>query len=246
MGLEAQRRAVKNYAREHSYDLVEIVQEAASGAVQEGAVFSHEHRPVLSEVLERGGRGEFDILLVASFDRLSRDYMTLLFLRRLLKTYGVEAVSASEKNGNGDPFGELVEQIIAAISDFERKRILERVRGGKAAKKKEGRHVHGRVAYGYRSQAGRLEPVAELVPIVRRIFLEAREGDSPGKIVRRLNRDAIGGPEQREWNRTTVRNILENPVYAGERYGVKRAHPAIVSRRVFNQAQAALEARARG
>jgi hypothetical protein len=42
-----------------------------------------------------------------------------------------------------------------------------------------------------------------------------------------------------------VRTILTNPAYTGERHGVKRAHPAIVSRRLFNRAQAALDARRR-
>jgi hypothetical protein len=37
-----------------------------------------------------------------------------------------------------------------------------------------------------------------------------------------------------------------NPVYVGERYGVRGAHEAIVSRRRFNEVQAALRSRARG
>ena len=245
MGLAAQRERVREYAKEHGYELLELAQEAASGAVQEGNVFSFEHRPVLSTLLERASRGEFEALIVATFDRLSRDYMSLIALRRLLKRYGVQAVSAAGEDGNGDSFGELVEQIIAAISEFERKRILERVRGGKAAKKKLGRHVHGRVPYGYRSKDGELEPDEQKAPVVRRIFADAKDGYSPGRIARLLNNDRIPSPSGGEWNRTAVRGILTNPVYAGERYGVRRAQPAIVSRQAWNAAQAALRARGR-
>jgi hypothetical protein len=43
-----------------------------------------------------------------------------------------------------------------------------------------------------------------------------------------------------------VRVVLANPVYIGERYGVRDAHPAVVDRRVWNRAQKALRSRRRG
>jgi DNA invertase Pin-like site-specific DNA recombinase len=102
-GLEAQRRKVREYAREHGYKLLEVAEEAASGAVQEGMVFSYEHRPVLSTLLERAGRGEYDVLLFASFDRLSRDYPSLIAVRRLLRQYDVETISAAESGTRRRP-----------------------------------------------------------------------------------------------------------------------------------------------
>jgi hypothetical protein len=39
--------------------------------------------------------------------------------------------------------------------------------------------------------------------------------------------------------------MIENVAYAGERYGVKNAHPGIVSRRLFNPANDALANRSR-
>ena len=42
-----------------------------------------------------------------------------------------------------------------------------------------------------------------------------------------------------------MRWIITNAAYAGEKYGVQKAHPAIVSRRAWNAAQAALAARGR-
>lgn len=247
MGLDAQRRKIREHAKAHGLELLDVVQEAASGAVKEGEVFSHAHRPVLTDLLDRAGRGEFDVLLVAAFDRLSRDHLTLIFLKRQLKAYGVQAVSATEEaNGNGDPFAEFMDTVIAAVAELERKRILERVRGGKAEKKGAGKHVHGRVPYGYRSTSGTLRPDPERAPTVVRIFDEAKAGRSPGRIANALNADDVPGPTGGAWNRGTVRGILENPAYAGERYDVKKAHEPIVSRRTFNSAQTALATRQRG
>jgi hypothetical protein len=90
-----------------------------------------------------------------------------------------------------------------------------------------------------------MTPDLVLAPVVRRIFAEARDGYTPGRIAKGLNADGIESPSGRAWNRQTVRNIVENVVYAGERYGVKRAHPATVSRRLFNAANEELRARAR-
>jgi site-specific DNA recombinase len=245
MGLAAQRQRVRDYAGEQGLELVEIVEEAASGAVKEGALFSHKHRPILSRLIERAGQGEYDVLLVASFDRLSRDYMSLLFLKRLLKTYGVETVSTLEENGNGDAVGELIERVIAAIHEFERRRLLERIKAGKEQKRATGGSIGGPAPYGYVSTAEGMTPNRADAPVVRRIFEETRDGYTPGRIAKGLNADAIESPSGRAWNRQTVRNIIENAVYAGQRFGVKAAHPAIVSRRLFNAANETLRARAR-
>jgi transposase len=51
----------------------ELVQEAASGGVKEGELFSWERRPVLLKLIDLAERHEFDVLLVARLDRLSRD-----------------------------------------------------------------------------------------------------------------------------------------------------------------------------
>src|SRR6266516_3032388 len=100
MGLEAQRAAVERYAAEQGLALVDVVREAASGGVASGEVFSWEHRPVLLDLLERARARAFDVLLVARFDRLSRDSATLTVLERMLRQHGVEVMSAAE--GNGD------------------------------------------------------------------------------------------------------------------------------------------------
>jgi Recombinase len=78
---------------------------------------------------------------------------------------------------------------------------------------------------------------------VRRIFRLAKEGDSPGAIARELNREGIRSPQSKSWLPVAVRGVLRNPVYVGERYGVKKAQPTIVSRQFWNAVQAELDRR---
>jgi site-specific DNA recombinase len=191
-----------------------------------------------------GLSGDYDVLLVPRLDRLARDHATLVVLERRLERNGVRVVSVAEENGDG-PVAEFIRGQLALVAQFERALIRDRVSAGKLQKKKLGRHVHGRVPYGYVSTGGILEPVEDLVPIVRRIYRDACDGWTPGRIARALNRDGVPSAQGGEWKPQVVRSILTNPAYVGERYGVRNGHEAIISRRAWNAAQAALAPRAR-
>ena len=244
MGQAAQRSAITAYAERERLELLEVVKETASGAVREGEFSSLEHRPLLRELLARAEDGAFDVLVVASFDRLSRDELDAQLLKRWFAKFGVSCLSAAgEANGATGAIAELIDRLLGAIHDFDRKRLLERVRAGKAEGKRRGRFVHGGVPYGYRivptDERGKtLAPVEPAADVVRRIFAHALDGHSPGRIAKALNRDGIPGPRGRGWNRQTIANILANETYTGVMYGVRRAHPALVSRRTFNRVQA--------
>jgi site-specific DNA recombinase len=250
MSLAAQRERVKEYAKANGYQLVDVVEEAASAAVRDGDEVSYERRPVLLGLIDRAERGEYDVLVVPKYDRLSRDYASLIMLKRRLKKADVELVSVAEDNGDS-PVAEMMQGIISVVAEYEGKLIKERVKFGRAIKKERGLHVGGGIPYGYTTAAvdeadrkGRtLEPVEAEAATVDRIFRAAAAGQTPGKIAKALNDDGIAGPDGRQWNRTTIRNIIENPAYTGELHGIKKTHRAIVSKRLWNAAAAGLAAR---
>lgn len=243
MSLATQRERVESYASAKKYELLSVLSEAASGAVRADEVFSWEHRPVLLDLLQRARDHEYDVLIVAKLDRLSRDHTTLVVLERELQRHGVAVESvAEERNGDG-PLAEFVRGQLGLVAELERAMILERVGAGKAKKKQLGRHVHGRVPYGYTSERGVFAIDEPRAVVVRSIFTDIREGDSPGRVARRLNAERVPSPLGAQWSPKSVERIVENVAYAGERYGVKRAHASIVSRRIFNSATAALSER---
>ncbi|MFN8187402.1 MAG: recombinase family protein [Gaiellales bacterium] len=246
LGLDVQRDKVHEAAAEAGLELVDVVEEAASGGVRDDEVFSWEHRPVLLSLLDRAEAGEYDVLLVAKLDRLSRDHATLIVLERRLQRLGVEVVSASEASNGDGPIAEFIRGQLALVAQLERQLIRERLSAGKAKAKTLGRHVHGRAPYGYRSEHGVLEVDDELVPVVKLIYAEAGEGRTPGRIARQLNKAGVATPQGgRSWTEQGVRVILTNPAYCGERHGVRNAHPAIVSKRSWNVVQCQLAARRR-
>jgi DNA invertase Pin-like site-specific DNA recombinase len=133
MGLDVQRDKVTAYANEKGWQLVAVVQEAASGGIREGEEFSWEHRPALLGLMERAERGEYDILLVPRFDRLSRDYASLIVLERRFGRHGVEIASVAEEHNGDGPIGEFIRGQLALAAQLERAMIRERLSAGKAA-----------------------------------------------------------------------------------------------------------------
>jgi site-specific DNA recombinase len=251
MGLEAQRRQVAACAETEGYELIETVRETASGGVRAGETFSWEHRPALLDLMARAATDEYDVLLVAKYDRLSRDYATLVALERELEKHGVEIVSASEKNGDGE-IAEYVRGNLALVAQLERRMIRRRLNVGKALRREAGEHTDGRAPYGYlidRGVDGKQPPKLAIDvatrPIVERIFLAVKRGDVPRRIAAELNAEGIPSPRSRTWSDKAVVVIVTNPAYYGERHGKANAHEAIVTRRTWNAANRALRSRAR-
>jgi site-specific DNA recombinase len=244
MSLASQRDNIEELCRRKGLELAGVVEEAASGAVRDGEELSYEHRPILLRLLDAAADGAYEVLVVAKLDRLSRDYPSLAVLERRLQRYGVEVVSAAEENGDG-PLAEFIRGQLALVAQLERAMILDRVRSGKAKRKAMGRHVHGRVPYAYLSTAGVLTPDPQRATVVQRIFAAIVAGDSPGRVARELTTEGVPSPDSRAWSAKAVSRIATNVAYAGDRYGVKNAHPAVVSRRTFNSATRALAERSR-
>ena len=116
----------------------------------------------------------------------------------------------------------------------------------KARARQEGRHAEGKPPFGYRSAKGVLTPIPEQAEIVKRIYRDAKDELTPGKIAKRLNRDEIPSPRGSVWRSNSVRIILTNPAYCGERHGIKKTHTPIISRRLFNEVETVLLSRGRG
>jgi site-specific DNA recombinase len=238
-GLDVQRDHVEDFCRQERLELVETyIDPGVSGTTP------LEARPGLSAALEDVRSGRVEAVVVARFDRLARDALTALLIERDFQRAGGTILSAEGINGNG-PDVKMLRTILHGYAELEKARMVERLREAKRKKAAAGGFAEGAIPYGYRTIDGALEPIPEHAVIVKRMFEEARDGDTPGRIARGLNREGIPSPRGSDWTPKVVRGILRNPVYAGELHGVKRAQPAIISRRLFNAAQAALQKRSR-
>ncbi len=114
---------------------------AARTYVDKGVSGAVEKRPALDELLRDARRRKFDVAVCWRLDRLGRSLKHLVWLLDEFQSLGVGFVSLAEGIDCTTPAGKLQLHILAAIAEFERGRLSERVRAGLARLRGEGRRL---------------------------------------------------------------------------------------------------------
>jgi DNA invertase Pin-like site-specific DNA recombinase len=105
-----------------------------------------ERRPALDALVKDARRRRFDVLVVWRLDRLGRNLRHLVLLLDELHALGIAFVTLGEGIDATTPAGRLQLHVLAAIAEFERARIGERVLAAHGRARAEGRHI-GRPAH---------------------------------------------------------------------------------------------------
>jgi len=92
-------------------------------------------RPALDALLKDAKRRRFDVLVCWRLDRLGRNLRHLVKMLEDLNHVGVAFVSLGKGIDCTTPAGKLQLHILAALAEFERERIKERVIAGMARAK---------------------------------------------------------------------------------------------------------------
>jgi DNA invertase Pin-like site-specific DNA recombinase len=121
---ENQLAELRRYVADRGWSAVEYVDRGISGA--------KDTRPALDRLVTDAKRRRFDVLLCWRLDRLGRNLKHLVTLIEELQALGVAFVSLNEGIDATTPAGKLQLHILAALAEFERERIRERVKAGLA------------------------------------------------------------------------------------------------------------------
>jgi DNA invertase Pin-like site-specific DNA recombinase len=170
----------------------------------------------LNAMIEAAERGEFDIIIVESLDRLGRAPADLQCMFRDLEfaQIKIEAVNDGEVN-------QMLVTLRGMISFFETNNTSFRMRRHHTARAREGK-ILGVVSYGIRKAPEGSEVSHEKHPeeakIVLRYFREFADGASTRTIAAGLNKDRVPPPSGRGtvWRRQTIAKMLVNRLYIGE------------------------------
>ena len=127
---ENQLVELRQYAEARGWTATEYVDHGVSGAT--------DRRPALDRILRDARRRRFDVLVCWRLDRLGRNLRHLVTLLDELQALGVGFVSLGEGIDLSTPAGKLQLHILAALAEFERGRIQERVRAGLARARQQG------------------------------------------------------------------------------------------------------------
>jgi site-specific DNA recombinase len=178
------------------------------------------------KLLEDARQGRFDVVVAESLDRLSRDQEHIAGLFKLLSFANIPLMTVAE--------GEISELHIGlkgTMSALYLKDLAQKTRRGLEGRVRHGQSAGG-VSYGYdvvRSIGADGMPTtgerainATEADIVRRIFADFAQGNSPRAIAAGLNREGTPGPRSNPWGMSTIygnwrrgTGILNNELYIG-------------------------------
>jgi putative DNA-invertase from lambdoid prophage Rac len=130
---ENQLQELRRYVAARGWTGQEYVDRGVSG--------SKEHRPSLDALLRDAKQRKFDVLVCWRLDRLGRNLRHLVTMLEDLTALGIAFVSLGEGIDCTTPAGKLQLHILAALAEFERERIRERVIAGLQRARTQGRRL---------------------------------------------------------------------------------------------------------
>ncbi len=185
-------------------------------------------RPRLSELRKAVLAGQVDCVVVYKLDRLSRSVMDTVNLVLGEWEGRTHLKSAREPVDTTSPMGKQFFYMLVSYAEWERNVIKDRTFSGKLRRAKEGKNPGIPASYGYRKSdhVGHFDLDQENAETVRWIFRKYLEEWGAFKIADELNRTGIPSPTGLKWHKTTIIQLLKNPIYCGRLvYGRTTTNP---------------------
>lgn len=207
-------------------------------------------------------KDDCDVLVISELSRISRNENVLPVITLIgdIIGKGIDvAFLSNDKVYKGGETLDMMTLMMLVIEAFgaadERKKINQRMMSGKKSKLASCGNmlVAGNVAFGYKAidntdfVQGKTPRTLiaideEKAEIVRDVYRRFNKGESINYIARALNAKGEYNTKGNEWTNTTIRELLANPIYKGERKydGVTYENDAIVTNDDWNKANEVL------
>jgi DNA invertase Pin-like site-specific DNA recombinase len=121
--VETQLHALREFCKARSWEVVKEYSDV-------GVSGSREQRPQLDQLVKDAKRRRFDCVAVLRLDRFARSTRHLLNSLAEFDSLGIGFVSLSDSWDTSTPSGRLLFTIVAAMGEFEKSILVERVNSG--------------------------------------------------------------------------------------------------------------------
>lgn len=209
--IEIQRNALKEYVEAKGYELVKVfLDDGISGGLED--------RPGLAALFDYlESHQNIDAVLIFKLDRLARDLYIQEHLIRKLEEHKVNLFSLKEPElDSSDPMRKAFRQFMGIVSELEKAFITMRLSGGRLNKARKGRYAGGGLPYGYKADKKELSLDSERSETIKTIFSLKRKRMSIRGIAQYLNDNGVTTARGKTWYGSTIKYILENPIYKGK------------------------------
>ena len=249
--LETQEAACREYCQRQGWEIVAVFRE-------EGESAKTADRTELKRLLAwcGGRKRKADYVVVYRLSRSARDVGDYHALKAWFERREMAIRTVMESGIDDSPQGRLLENMLAAINQFENEVRAEQCVTGMRHAAQLGRWVW-RAPVGYRnvrlvSGLKTIEPDPAKAPLVKRAFELAASRISVAEVIKRVHERGLASSTGRPLAQSYIRkNIFHNPLYCGRlvvpKWKIDRegTWEPIVSRDLWNRVQLAIDGRSK-
>ncbi len=139
--LDMQHKLIMDYVHHQGWILVDFFCDTALTG-------QSTNRPALKRMLARAKRGEFDVIVVTSFDRFHRHLLHLLLALDQLQQWNVSCVSITENIDFTTPWGKVALAVLGSLAEIYCDMLSTETKRGKQGRVLKGLW-NGSIPFGY-------------------------------------------------------------------------------------------------
>lgn len=248
--IEAQIRAIKEYAERNNIEIIKIYADEARSATTDD-------RPQFLQMIKDSEINIFQAVIVHKLDRFARNRYDSAFYKRQLKKNGIKLISVLEQLDDS-PESIILESVLEGMAEYYSKNLAREVMKGLKENAFQSRFNGGIPPLGYDIKDGHYVINEKEAEAVRLIFKMYKDDYGYRHIIDELNLRGYKTKKGNNFSKNSLHEILKNEKYIGKyifNKGTKHNHriqkddviiinnaiPAIVDKNLFEEVQKKME-----